>query len=86
MVFKFFERKLESSGIKPKPNQQFPNELQKAIIKRFKRRRAYSLFKDNNWGADLADIQLISKCIAGYSEQFKKKTKQIKGWSMQRIL
>ena len=86
MVFKFFEKKLESSGIKPMPNQQFPNELQKAIIKRFKKRRANSLFKDNNWGADLTDIQLISKCIAEYSEQFKKKTKQIKGWSMQRIL
>ena len=26
----------------------------------------YSTFKDNIWGADLADMQLISKCNKGF--------------------
>ena len=36
-------------------------ELQKQIIKKFEKRKVHSSFIDNNWGADLADIQLISK-------------------------
>ena len=31
------------------------------LLKNFKKGRVYSLFKDNIWGVDLADIQLISK-------------------------
>ena len=40
-------------------------ELHKPIIKIFKKRRAYSSFIDNIWGADLADIQIISKLNKG---------------------
>ena len=36
-------------------------ELHKSIIKQFKRRKIYSSFIDNIWGACLADMQLISK-------------------------
>ena len=36
-------------------------ELHKPIIKKFKKRTVYSRFKDKIWGADLADMQLISK-------------------------
>ena len=44
-------------------NQLKPsNELHKPIIKKFKRRRAYSSIKDSIWSADLADMKLISKC------------------------
>ena len=43
------------------PNQQLANELHKPIIIKFKRRRVYSSFKENIWGVDLADIQLIRK-------------------------
>ena len=42
-------------------NQQLSNELHKPIVKKFNRRKVYSSFKDNIWGDDLADIQLISK-------------------------
>ena len=42
-------------------NEQLAEELHKPIIKRFKKRRVYFSFKDNIWGADLADMQLISK-------------------------
>ena len=36
-------------------------ELHKRTIKKFKRRIVYSRFKNNIWGADLADVQSISK-------------------------
>ena len=35
------------------------------IVRKFKGRMVYSSFKDNVWGADLAYIQLISKCNKG---------------------
>ena len=31
------------------------------LLENFKKRKVYSGFKDNIWGADLADMQLISK-------------------------
>ena len=31
------------------------------IIKKFKKRKVYSLFKDNIWGVYLADMQSLSK-------------------------
>ena len=45
--------------------QQLGEELHKPIIRKFKKRKVYSLFKDNIWGADLADIQSISKFNKG---------------------
>ena len=42
-------------------NKQPADELYKAIIRISKKRRVYSSFKDNIWGADLAYMQLISK-------------------------
>ena len=47
--------------LKVKSSQQLPEELHKPIIRKFKKRWLYSSFKENIWGADLADIQLISK-------------------------
>ena len=44
-----------------KLNQQLAEELHKPTIKKKIKRRAYSSFKNHNWGADLADIQLVSK-------------------------
>ena len=41
------------------------NELHKPIIRKFKKIKVYSSFKDNIWGADLADTQLISKYNKG---------------------
>ena len=42
-------------------NEQFAEKLQKPIIRKFKKRKVYSAFKDNIWGVDLADMQLLSK-------------------------
>ena len=67
MVYKFFDKKLKGAGIKneSKENQKLANELHKPIIKKFKIRKVYSSFKDNIWGVDLADMQLISKYNKG---------------------
>ena len=35
--------------------------MNKPIIRKFKQHKVYSSFKDNIWGADLNNIQLISK-------------------------
>ena len=62
MVYKFFDKKTAGSRIKSIPqNEQLAEELHKHIIRKFKKRKVYPAFKDNIWGADLADIQLIIK-------------------------
>ena len=40
-------------------------ELHKPIIRKFKKRKVYSRFKDNIWDVDLADMQLLSKYNKG---------------------
>ena len=69
MVYKFFDKKTAllsnksalGSGIKSMPQkEQLAEELHKQITRKFKKRRVYSPFKDNIWGADLADMQSIS--------------------------
>ena len=49
-----------------KQNLQLAEEIHKPIIKKFKKRKVYSGFQDNVWGADLADMQLISKFNKGF--------------------
>ena len=39
---------------------QLAEELHKPIIRKFKKRTVYWWFKDNTWGADLADIKGIT--------------------------
>ena len=43
-----------------KENIQLAQELHKPIIRKFEKRKVYSLFRDNIWGVDLADMQLLS--------------------------
>ena len=61
MIYTFFDRKSKGSGFKieVKHNEQIAEELQKSIIRNFKKRTVYSEFKDNIWGADLTDMQLV---------------------------
>ena len=69
MAYKSFDKKSSGSGIvnnNLKQNLQLAEELYKPIIKKFKKRKVYSGFKDNVWGADLADMQLISKFNKGF--------------------
>ena len=78
MVYKFFGSKVASpdkksvgSGAKhantkiTPQNEQLADELHKPIIRKFKKRKVCSAFKDNIWGADSADMQLLSKYNKG---------------------
>ena len=63
IVYKFFDKKSQGSGlVSNKKNIQLADELHKPIIRKFKKRKLHSLFRDNIWGVDLADMQLL-----GYS-------------------
>ena len=67
MVYKFFDKKTAGSGVKSIPqNEQLAEELHKPIIKKFKKRKVYSIFKNYIWSADLAEMQLISKFNKGF--------------------
>ena len=66
MVYKFFDSKVSGSGTKLRlENEQLANELHEPIIRKFEKRKVYSTFKDNIWGVDLADMQLLSKYNKG---------------------
>ena len=45
---------------------QLADELHKPIIRKFGKRKVYSSFRDNVWGVDLADMQLLSKFNKGF--------------------
>ena len=63
MVYTFFDKETSSSGIKNENNfnNELAEEVYKPIIRKFKKRKVQSSFIDNIWGADFADMQLISK-------------------------
>ena len=71
MVYKFFDKKSAGSGAKlvntkiTPQNQQLVEELHKPIIRKFEKRKVHAAFKDNIWGADLADMQLLSRYNKG---------------------
>ena len=65
MVYRFFNEKSSGGAIKAEPNYQLAGELHKQIIRNFKKRKAYSSFRDNMWGVDLADMQSLSKYSKG---------------------
>ena len=61
MVYKFFNKKASGGAIKNKiiSNKKLAEELHKPIV------RKISSFIDHVWGADLADMQLVSKFKEG---------------------
>ena len=70
MVYKFFDKKSSGSGasktsreneMSEVSNVKLANELHKPVIKKFSKRKVYSSFKDNIWGVDLADMQLLRR-------------------------
>ena len=77
MVYKFFDKKSSSGAIKTDiisnqwpsdlATRQLVEELHKPIIRNIGKHKVCCLFKDNIWGADLADMQLISK----YNSKFR---------------
>ena len=80
MVYNFFDKKSTSLLDKPVAgnrvnidanksafdNEKLAEKLHKPSIRKFEKRTVYSGFKDNIWGADLADMHLISKFNKGF--------------------
>ena len=69
MVHTFLHKKSKGGGVASneiKQNLQLAEELHKPIIRTFQKRKVYSGFKCNIWGAALADMQLISKFNKGF--------------------
>ena len=67
MVYKFFDKNSQGSGLaNNKENMQLADELHKPIIRKFKKMKVCSSIKDNIWGGDLADMQLLSKFNKGF--------------------
>ena len=73
MVYKFFDKKSSGSGVDTslanksatEPNYQLANELHRQIIKKIKKWKIYSSFRDNISDVDLADMQSLSKYNKG---------------------
>ena len=63
MVYNFFDKKTSGGATKKEimQNEELARELHKTIIRKFEKRKVHLSFIDNIWGADLADLQLISK-------------------------
>ena len=68
MVYSLFDKKSKGSGVNIplEFNEQLAKELHKPIIRKSEKRRVYLGFKNNIWGADLADMQLINKFNKGF--------------------
>ena len=67
MLYNYFHKKSQGKGLaNSKENIQLANELHKPTIKKFNKRKVYSSFKDNIWGVDLADMQLLNKLNKGF--------------------
>ena len=67
MVYKFFHKKSQGSGVaNNNENIQLAEELHKPIIRKFEKRKLYSSFRDNIWGVDFADMQVLSKYNKGH--------------------
>ena len=73
VVYTCFDKKSAGSGIVNNDNNndakqslQLAKDLHKPIIRKIEKRKKYSSFRDNIWGADLADMQLLSKLNKGF--------------------
>ena len=68
MVHNFFDEMATDGAVKNEimQNKVLAEELHKPITGKFVKRKVYSSFLDNIWGADLADVQLLSKFDKGF--------------------
>ena len=73
MVYKFFDKKSSGSGAAASLanksatnlNYQLANELHRQVIRKFKRRKVYSSFREDICGIDLTDMKSLSKYNKG---------------------
>ena len=58
MEYRFFDKK---TGLETTHKiEVLAQELHQAVIKKFKRKKIYSRFKENIWEADLAEMESLS--------------------------
>ena len=67
MVNKFFDKKTSGGVLNNEHilNKELAEKLHKPVTTKFEKRKVNSIFIDNIWGADLANMQLISKFSKG---------------------
>ena len=67
MVYRFFDKKNSGGRVKNENilNKELAEEMHKPIIRKFERKKVHLPFIDNISGADIADMQLISKLNKG---------------------
>ena len=63
IVYNFFDKKTSGGTIKNEiiSNKELAEELHKPIIRKLEKTKLFSPCIGNTWGADLANMQLISK-------------------------
>ena len=63
IVYKSFDKTTSGEKVKNETfsNKELPEELHKPIIRKFNRGKVKPPFIDNIWGADLADMPILSK-------------------------
>ena len=63
MIYNFFDKGTSSKTVKTENilNKELAEELYKPIIRKFEKRKIYSPFICNIWGAGFPDMQLVSK-------------------------
>ena len=68
LVYNICNKKLLGSGVNEgnMSNEKLAKELHKPVIRKFEKQKAHLSFIDNILGADLADMQLISKFKAEF--------------------
>ena len=68
MVYKFLIKRCSGGAIKIRilSYEESAEESLKPIIRKFEKRKVYLSFIENIWGADIADMQLISKFNKGF--------------------
>ena len=68
MVYKFLIKKCSGGAIKIRilSYEESAEESLKPVIRKFEKRKVYLSFIENIWGADIADMQLISKFNKGF--------------------
>ena len=68
MVNKFFDKKTSGGALNNEHilNKELAEKLHKPVTTKFEKRKVNSIFIDNIWGADLANMQLISRFSKGF--------------------
>ena len=61
VVYKFLKKRSSGGSSTNESNYQLADELHKPIIRKFKKTKVYLSFRDNIWGVDLADMQLLCR-------------------------